>query len=547
MINNNSRFVPKYTPNSVKELVAAPFKEMAAGMQQMAAAQAQRDQALMKERQGQLNRLYKVADGKREGWSMQHNKEFDSQFQQSLGRVRNAPTQEMSDRLMREEVNRINRIYGTFDYHARVRTGRNSGRDEYTEYMEGERKWGGTGSPVLSLEDLRSRDQNWENSTVNIRTEDVNGYQTAVGDYVDPKGRSVREFTANRFMQEEVPYTEQTDSDGVTYLVPQNNPDAKVAVSGPEYFHPFLGDRSYYLPDSVPNLVTPLDFADLSAFRNLESSLNRQVNSDAANKITPDQASQSMLTSMTTAYNSKAEFEQSAIALYEQEYGDEYDPKDFEPDQQTGQSLAEVEGRQSPKDLFLEKALEARSGFNLSIPKASSGTNNNLLFANVEKRGAAGLPDNVNFTPEEQARYSLYGEDADKLKSLAGEERIDMVFPEEINLQFNGEKVNTVRMFADAGIMLVERVNADDVGQAVPGLDLNDTEDLDDLYGDLFNVGLWVKKPEAKYFIVPIFGRDNKYSDGFRALEENIVNEYKRAGDIELGDKPLRNIYTTGI
>jgi len=547
MINNNSRFVPKYTPNNVKELVAAPFKEMAAGMQQMAAAQAQRDQTLMKERQNQVNRLYKVADGKREGWSMQHNKEFDSQFNQSLEKLMDTPTQEMSNKLTRQLALRLDRMYDAFDYHARVRTGRSSGRDEYTEYLEGERKWNGTGSPVLSLDDLRSRDQNWENSTVNIRTEDINGYQTAVGDYIDPKGRNVRDFTASRFEQEGVPYTEQTDSDGVTYLIPQNNPDAKVAVSGPEYFHPFLGDRKYYLPDSVPNLVTPLEFADLSAFRNLESSLNRQVNSDAANKITPAQASQSMLTSMTTAYNSKPEFEESAMALYEQEYGEEYDPKDFEPDPETGQSVAEVEGRKTPKNLFLEKALEARSGFNLTIPKASSGTNNTLMFANVEKRGATGLPDNVNFPPEESARYNLYGEDADKLKSLAGEERIDMVFPEEINLQFNGEKVNTVRMFADAGIMLVERVNADDVGQAAPGLDLNDTEDLNDLYGDLFNVGLWEKKPEAKYFIVPIFGSDNKYSDGFRALEENIVSEYKRAGDIELGDKPLRNIYMTGL
>ncbi len=545
MINNNSRFVPKYTPNSVKELVAAPFKEMAAGMQQIAAAQAKRDQALITERQGQLNKLHKVADGKREGWSMQHNKEFDSQYNQAVEKLMDTPTQEMSNRLTRQEALRLGRMYDAFDYHARVRTGRSSGRDEYTEYMEGERKWNGTGSPVLSLEDLRSRDQNWENSTVNIRTENVNGYQTAVGDYVDPKGRSVREFTANRFMQEEVPYTEQTDKDGVTYLVPQNNPDAKVAVSGPEYFHPFLGDNTYYLPDSVPNLVTPLDFADLSAFRNLESSLNRQVNSDAANKITPDQASQSMLTSMTTAYNSKAEFEQSAIALYEQEYGDEYDPKDFEPDQQTGQSLAEVEGRQSPKDLFLEKALEARSGFNLTIPKASSGTNNTLLFANVEKRGATGLPDNVNFSAEESARYNVYGEKAETLRGLAGEERIDMVFPEEINLQFNGEKVNTVRMFADAGIILVERVNADDVGQPFPGLTLENN--LDELYGDLLPTGGWEKKPEAKYFIVPIFGSDSQYSDGLRALEENIVSEYKRAGDIELGDKPLRNIYKTGI
>ena len=547
MINNNSRFVPKYTPNSVKELVAAPFKEMAAGMQQIAAAQAQRDQALMKERQGQLNRLYKVADGKREGWSMQHNKEFDSQFQQSEARILNAPTQEMSDRILREEVNRMYRIYGSFDYHARVRTGRNSGRDEYSELLEGEKKWGGKGSPVLSLDDLRSRDQNWENSTVNIRTENINGYQTAVGDYIDPKGRNVREFTASRFEQEGVPYTEQTDSDGLTYLVPTNNPDARVAVSGPEYFHPFLGDRSYYLPDTVPNLVTPLEFADLSSFRNLESSLNRQVNSDAANKITPAQASQSMLTAMTTAYNSQSEFEESAMALYEQEYGEEYDPKDFEPDPETGQSVAEVEGRKTPKDLFLEKALEARSGFNLTIPKASSGTNNNMLFANVEKRGATGLPDNVNFPAEESARYNLYGDQADTLRGLAGEERIDMIFPEEINLQFNGEKVNTVRMFADAGIVLVERVNADDVGEAVPGLDLDDPDQLDELYGDLFNVGLWVKKPEAKYFIVPIFGSDQQYSDGFRALEENIVSEYKRAGDIELGDKPLRNIYMTGL
>ena len=547
MINNNSRFVPKYTPNSVKELVAAPFKEMAAGMQQTAAAQAQRDQELMNERQGQLNRLYKVADGKREGWSMQHNKEFDSQFQQSLDRVLNATTQEMSDRTLREEVNRMNRIYGSFDYHARVRTGRNSGRDEYSELLEGEKKWGGEGSPVLSLDDLRSRDQNWENSTVNIRTEDINGYQTAVGDYIDPKGRNAREFTASRFDQEGVPYTEQTDSDGVTYLVPTNNPDARVAVSGPEYFHPFLGDRSYYLPDTVPNLVTPLEFADLSAFRNLESSLNRQVNSDAANKITPAQASQSMLTSMTTAYNSKPEFEQSAMALYEQEYGEEYDPKDFEPDAQTGQTLAEVEGRKTPKNLFLEKALEARSGFNLTIAKASSGTNNTLLFANVEKRGATGLPDNVNFSDEESARYNVYGDQAETLRGLAGEERIDMTFPEEINLQFNGEKVNTVRMFADAGIVLVERVNADDVGQPFPGYDLDDIEDLNDLYTDMFDLGGWEKKPEAKYFIVPIFGRDNKYSDPFIALEENIVREYKSAGDLELGDKPLRNLYTTGL
>ena len=547
MINNNSRFVPKYTPNSVKELVAAPFKEMAAGMQRIAAAQAQRDQSLMEERQGQLNRLYKVADGKRTGWSMQHNKEFDSQFQQSEARVLNAPTQEMSDRILREEVNRISRIYDSFDYHARVRTGRNSQRDEYSELLEGEKKWGGKGSPVLSLDDLRSKDQNWENSTVNIRTEDINGYQTAVGDYIDPKGRNAREFTASRFEQEGVPYTEQTDSDGVTYLVPTNNPDARVAVSGPEYFHPFLGDRSYYLPDTVPNLVTPLEFADLSAFRNLESSLNRQVNSDAANKITPAQASQSMLTAMTTAYNSKPEFEQSAMALYEQEYGEQYDPKDFEPDAQTGQTLAEVEGRKTPKNLFLEKALEARSGFNVTIPKASSGTNNTLLFANVEKRGATGLPDNINFSAEESARYNVYGDKADTLRGLAGQERIDMTFPEEINLQFNAEKINTVRMFADAGIVLVERVNADDVGQPFPGFDLNDTDDLNDLYGDLFNTGGWETKPEAKYFIVPIFGSDRQYSDPFIALEENIVKEYQAAGDLELGDKPLRNLYRTGI
>jgi|TARA_R100000030_G_scaffold21843_1_gene15707 hypothetical protein len=547
MINNNSRFVPKYTPNSVKELVAAPFKEMAAGMQRIAAAQAQRDQSLMEERQGQLNRLYKVADGKRTGWSMQHNKEFDSQFQQSEARVLNAPTQEMSDRILREEVNRISRIYDSFDYHARVRTGRNSQRDEYSELLEGEKKWGGKGSPVLSLDDLRSKDQNWENSTVNIRTEDINGYQTAVGDYIDPKGRNAREFTASRFEQEGVPYTEQTDSDGVTYLVPTNNPDARVAVSGPEYFHPFLGDRSYYLPDTVPNLVTPLEFADLSAFRNLESSLNRQVNSDAANKITPAQASQSMLTAMTTAYNSKPEFEQSAMALYEQEYGEQYDPKDFEPDAQTGQTLAEVEGRKTPKNLFLEKALEARSGFNVTIPKASSGTNNTLLFANVEKRGATGLPDNINFSAEESARYNVYGDKADTLRGLAGQERIDMTFPEEINLQFNAEKINTVRMFADAGIVLVERVNADDVGQPFPGFDLNDTDDLNDLYGDLFNTGGWETKPEAKYFIVPIFGSDRQYSDPFIALEENIVREYRNAGDLELGDKPLRNLYRTGI
>jgi hypothetical protein len=547
MINNNSRFVPKYTPNSVKELVAAPFKEMAAGMQRIAAAQAQRDQSLMEERQGQLNRLYKVADGKRTGWSMQHNKEFDSQFQQSEARVLNAPTQEMSDRILREEVNRISRIYDSFDYHARVRTGRNSQRDEYSELLEGEKKWGGKGSPVLSLDDLRSKDQNWENSTVNIRTEDINGYQTAVGDYIDPKGRNAREFTASRFEQEGVPYTEQTDSDGVTYLVPTNNPDARVAVSGPEYFHPFLGDRSYYLPDTVPNLVTPLEFADLSAFRNLESSLNRQVNSDAANKITPAQASQSMLTAMTTAYNSKPEFEQSAMALYEQEYGEQYDPKDFEPDAQTGQTLAEVEGRKTPKNLFLEKALEARSGFNVTIPKASSGTNNTLLFANVEKRGATGLPDNINFSAEESARYNVYGDKADTLRGLAGQERIDMTFPEEINLQFNAEKINTVRMFADAGIVLVERVNADDVGQPFPGFDLNDTDDLNDLYGDLFNTGGWETKPEAKYFIVPIFGSDRQYSDPFIALEENIVREYRNAGDLELGDKPLRTLYRTGI
>ena len=122
-----------------------------------------------------------------------------------------------------------------------------------------------------------------------------------------------------------------------------------------------------------------------------------------------------------------------------------------------------------------------------------------------------------------------------------------MTFPEEINLQFNAEKINTVRMFADAGIVLVERVNADDVGQPFPGFDLNDTDDLNDLYGDLFNTGGWENKPEAKYFIVPIFGSDRQYSDPFIALEENIVREYRNAGDLELGDKPLRTLYRTGI
>ena len=541
MINNNSRFVPKYTPNSVKELVAAPFKEMAAGMQQIAAAQAQRDQALMKERQGQLNRLYKVADGKREGWSMQHNKEFDSQFQQSEARILNAPTQEMSDRILREEVNRMYRIYGSFDYHARVRTGRNSGRDEYSELLEGEKKWGGTGSPVLSLDDLRSRDANWENSTVNIRTENINGYQTAVGDYIDPKGRNVREFTASRFEQEGVPYTEQTDSDGLTYLVPTNNPDARVAVSGPEYFHPFLGDRSYYLPDTVPNLVTPLEFADLSSFRNLESSLNRQVNSDAANKITPAQASQSMLTSMTTAYNSKPEFEESAMALYEQEYGEEYDPKDFEPDPETGQSVAEVEGRKTPKNLFLEKAVQLRSGFNVTIPKASSGTNNTMLFANTQKRTQRGLPDDIDFQGDQSVRYNTYtAEERDVIEQVRNQERLEMIVPEEISLLFNSEKVNIINMFDE--YVFLSKPAADDQGSVSFGLDLEDPANLETAYNNLSNL-LWAKVPEKKYFIIPILQDDGKFTKEFLSLEQNIVSEYKNAGDIELGDNPLQQLY----
>jgi len=554
MIGKTYRFTPKYTPNNVQEAISTPFKELAADMRAQDAANAKARQQALQKRNQQYNKLYGVAGKGFEGWSKQHIDEYENQFQQSLNNVMNAPNQAAANQMLANELLRLERVHAAGEGHARLRTGQNSAHDQYVGWNQGSLPWRIDGeTPITSDADLARRENNWENSTVNVRTENVGGYDVSVGDYMSPRGRLYKEEVEEMFQSNGIEYTEEVGGDGITYIRPVNAELGKpVAVSGPMMLHPGLGNRLYFTPESVSNTVTYTEFAGNRDFQTAIGELQKLYKSDV-NRISFEEANSRARAAATALFNSSPVFQSSAIKYYEETYGDQYRPEDFVPDpdpEARGMSPAASQGRKTPKQLYLDGVMSI-VGFDKQVSQSGSGTRK-LRWQDIDKANKTGIPDNITYEDTQSYKLNTYSsEDRAIIESLNNEPRIDLTVPEEINLQFSGEKVNTIRMYPDAGYMLIERVNADTEGKPMQGFTNNPDEDGPDLYdrgvNGLWEFGGWEKQPEPKYFVIPIIGSDGEYSDPFKQIEQNIVSEYIRTGDLGEDAIPLRNIYKGGI
>jgi len=282
MIGTKYRFTPKYTPNNVQEAIAGPLKELAGDIKAQDAANAAARKAAMAKRNQQYNKLYSVAGKGFEGWSKQHIDEFENQFNQSLEMAMNAPDDYSANAITAREALRLGRLHSAGEDHARLMVSQNSAHDQYIQWHEGSKPWAVDGeTPLTSDFDLQKKEYNWDNSTINIRKENVGGYDTSVGDYVSPRGVTYREEVEKMFTDNGIEFREYRDTDGVTYIAPVNPELGKeVAVSGPMMLHPGLGNRLFFHPESVKNTVTYTDFAAIKSLQTAVDEIQKLYTSD---------------------------------------------------------------------------------------------------------------------------------------------------------------------------------------------------------------------------------------------------------------------------
>ena len=258
MIGTEFRYTPEYKSSDLSQRVSAPFQQLSASMRQQQEAQrkaqAAADAAASKERLAERNRqyskLYGVATKGFDGWSEQTIREYERQVDQSMKKVLSAPDQDSANQITTQEALRLLRLHGQGDKHAKLYTGQNSAHDQYVQWDAGAIPWKVDGmEPITSGEDLVERENRWENATINLRTEDVNGYQTSVGDYVAPNGMLIKDEAEQMFQSQGIHYDIQTDpGTGMVSIVPQAEGMEPIVIGGPLMQHPNLGSRQWFMP-----------------------------------------------------------------------------------------------------------------------------------------------------------------------------------------------------------------------------------------------------------------------------------------------------------
>jgi hypothetical protein len=508
-----------------------------------AAAAARKEQ--LAERNRQYSKLYGVAGKGFDGWSEQTIRDYEGQFMQSMDKVKSATTQEEAKEMLAAEILRLERLHSRYSGNAKVMTGQNSAYDQYVQWDTGATPWRVEGmEPITSDEDLANRKNNWENQTVNLRTENIGGYETSVGDYVAPNGMLIKDEAEQMFQSQGIPYDIQTDPNtGMVSIVPQSEEMKPIVIGGPLAQHPNMGSRQWFMPESQSIAMPYAEFAANTGLRKNVQDIEANYNSDES-PITREEAMATARGAAMTIYMNNPRAQAGAAQLYQEMYGVPFNENDFVVNPNTGQSIAQSEGRaKRPEELYMDKVMPILGSFQKKEKSTGSSSitsrKNETLWTDVDKSVKAGLPSDINYSEEESAKLSVYGNDRDTLESLSESESIELIVPEEIGLQFEGEKVNVIRMYRDDGVLLVAKVGADTAGQLQPGF----SEDPKYYNSPQF----WKKYPESKYFVVPIFGEDGDYSTQFKALENNIKKEYERAGDLSSGDHPLKNLFIEGI
>lgn len=555
MIGTEFRYTPEYKSSDLSQRVSAPFQQLSASMRQQQEAQrkaqAAADAAARKERLAERNRqyskLYGVATKGFDGWSEQTIREYERQVDQSMKKVLSAPDQDSANQITTQEALRLLRLHGQGDKHAKLYTGQNSAHDQYVQWDAGAIPWKVDGmEPITSGEDLVERENRWENATINLRTEDVNGYQTSVGDYVAPNGMLIKDEAEQMFQSQGIPYDIQTDpGTGMVSIVPQAEGMEPIVIGGPLMQHPNLGSRQWFMPESQSIAMPFAEFAANTGLRKNVQDIEANYNSDES-PITREEAMATARGAAMTIFMNDPRAQAGAAQLYQETYGVPFNENDFVPNPATGQSRAQAEGRaKRPEELYLDKVMPILGSFEKRENKSTTSPTRRAQMTewqNTSKQPISGLPSDIRYE-DIPAKFAVFKEDAELLRSLEGEDGVDVAIPEGKTMKFENELVNHVVMYPDANVVLVRKVNAD------PGTPRSDFFSIDDpqLYeslaaGDTYQ---WKKVPEKPYFVLKIKEKDAQgnrvYTQEFRTLESNLKDEYKAS--LEPTGTPLKDIY----
>ena len=555
MIGTEFRYTPEYKSSDLSQRVSAPFQQLSASMRQQQEAQrkAQTEAAAaarkerLAERNRQYSKLYGVAGKGFDGWSEQTIKEYEKQFMQSMDKVMNATTQEKAKEMMAAEILRLERLHSVGSRHAKLYTGQNSAHDQYVQWDAGAIPWRVDGmEPITSPEDLAERENRWENSTVNLRTENVGGYETSVGDYVAPNGMLIKDEAEQMFQSQGIPYDIQTDPNtGMVSIVPQSEEMKPIVIGGPLMQHPNLGSRQWFMPESRSIAMPFAEFAANPGLRKNVQDIEANYNSDES-PITREEAMATARGAAMTIYMNNSRAQAGAAQLYQETYGVPFNENDFIVNPNTGQSTAQAEGRaKRPDELYMDKVMPILGSFEKRENKSTTSPTRRAQMTewqNTSKDNITGLPSEIRYE-DIPSKFAVFGKDEEIVRSLQGEDAVDITIPEGKSMKFENELVNHIVMYPDANVVLVRRVNAD------PGTPRSDFFSIDDpqLYeslaaGDTYQ---WSKLPEAPYFVVKIKERDenNKlvYSQAFKTLEKNLKDKYKAS--LDPNASPLMDIY----
>jgi len=539
MINNQFRYVAKRQPSNVSQLVSQPFQQLAEDIKAQAVADAAARKEAMKARNSQYAKLYNVSGSGFNGWAEPHIEEYESQFKQSLEAVKSATTQEEANQALAAEILRLERFYSSFDNHSRLMVSQNSAHDEYIEWMTGTKKWGVDGTtPITSSEDLANRENIYENTTINVVKENIGGRLVSIGDYVSPSGKTKEQELRERFSGYNI--VEGRSPEGFKTLMPvlDGSPvlEKPMVVGGPMYLHPDLGNRQYFSPESVPNFIAPIDFRGITSVQKSIDELQKRVDTDnSSDRLTVDQANQILRNDLVTLYNSNDSFRASGEQMYKEEYGVAFSPSDFEPDPETGRSIAEVEGRKSPKDLYMDKVM-AGVGFKRNLPQSSSSGTAYNQYQETKARAStrSGLPSDLSpYSKTGNMSYAgkmLYADNLDLMDELSNQTYVDIQIPGEDLRGEDGQVYSSVIAYPDAldgrgviAIRLRDDVTAGSpstMGSAIPEKDRYSTAQMFNLSFD--------KQPKPRYKFIIMQNEDGSMTTEYERLNGDFAKRFDR-------------------
>jgi hypothetical protein len=164
-------------------------------------------------------------------------------------------------------------------------------------------------------------------------------------------------------------------------------------------------------------MLLVVDFANTQSFRNAVGQIEANYDSDAGplrGKL--DAANAQIRRAAVTMFNSSPVFMSSAMKYFEEVYGVPFQESMFVPDEQTQQSLADVEGYKMPKDLFIDGDKNKGAGgvmdvvgLKRNIPTSGGGsrTQPKFVWSNARKDDRYDKPSSL---PSEDYKLNqLYG------------------------------------------------------------------------------------------------------------------------------------------